>query len=60
MSTQKKPRKPKSPPVPSRTLEDCFNDARRLYSERYSHGSFSRAELASGAKRLQFFGPVRG
>lgn len=45
MTTQPKKSKPKSPPVPSRPLEDCFNDARRLYAE-YSHGSFSRAELA--------------
>jgi len=55
MSNQKKS-KPKSPPVPSRTLEDCVGDARRLYDE-YSHGSFSRAELASALGVSSTSGP---
>src|SRR5438552_1469833 len=46
MSPQQKPRKPKSPPVPSKNLEGCVADVQKLYAE-YSHGNFSRAELAS-------------
>jgi hypothetical protein len=45
MNTQRS-RKPKSPPVPSRNLEDCVKDARELYKE-FTHGTFSRAEVAS-------------
>ena len=56
MTAQPKKSKPKSPPVPSRPLEDCFNDARRLYAE-YSHGSFSRAELASALGVSSTSGP---
>jgi len=44
--TTPKSRKPKSPPVPSKNLEDCVRDARELYKE-YTHGTFSRAEIAS-------------
>ena len=36
--------KPKSPPAPSRNLETCFNDAKKLYSE-YSHGTFATPEI---------------
>ena len=43
---QLKPRKPKSPPVPSKSLEGCVADVKKLYTE-YSHGTFSRSELAS-------------
>jgi len=46
MSPQQKTRKPKSPPVPSKNLEGCMADVQRLYAE-YSHGTFSRSELAS-------------
>ena len=41
-----KARKPKSPPVPSRTLKDAFDDVKKLYNT-YTHGSFSKAEVAS-------------
>ncbi len=44
--TAQKPRKPKSPPLPSRNLEGCVADVQKLYAE-YSHGTFSRSELAS-------------
>jgi hypothetical protein len=46
MTPQQKTRKPKSPPVPSKNLEGCMADVQKLYAE-YSHGSFSRSELAS-------------
>jgi hypothetical protein len=38
--------KPKSPPAPSWSLKDSFNDAQKLYKD-YSHGSFSKEEIAS-------------
>lgn len=38
--------KPKSPPAPSRSLKDSFDDAQKLYKD-YSHGSFSKEEIAS-------------
>lgn len=41
--------KPKSPPVPSRTLEDSLTDVAKLY-DTFSHGSFSRSEIASTLK----------
>ena len=43
---QRKPRKPKSPPTPSRPLGESVADVKKLYSE-YSHGSFTRTEIAS-------------
>jgi hypothetical protein len=46
MTAQQKTRKPKSPPVPSKNLEGCIADVQKLYGE-YSHGTFSRSELAS-------------
>ena len=56
MSTEQKSNKPKSPPVPSRPLEDCVADARKLY-EAYTHGSFSRAEIGSTLKVSSTSGP---
>jgi hypothetical protein len=58
MSTQqqKRPSKPKSPPTPSRSLEDCVADARRLY-DAYSHGSFARAEIGSALGVSSTSGP---
>jgi hypothetical protein len=42
--------------VPSRTLEDCVADGRKLY-EAYTHGSFSRAEVGSTLKVSSSSGP---
>src|SRR4051794_39034378 len=56
MSTAQRANKPKSPPSPSRTLEDCVADARKLY-EAYTHGSFSRAEIGSTLKVSSTSGP---
>jgi hypothetical protein len=56
MSTTQKTRKPKSPPVPSRSLEDCVADGLKLY-EAYTHGSFSRAEVGSTLKVSSTSGP---
>jgi hypothetical protein len=56
MSTTQKASRPKSPPVPSRTLEDCVGDARKLY-DAYTHGSFSRAEVGSTLKVSSTSGP---
>lgn len=39
-------KKPKSPPVPSRSLEDSFDDVRKLYNA-YTHATFSKSEIAS-------------
>ncbi|MCC6499889.1 MAG: hypothetical protein IT313_06440 [Anaerolineales bacterium] len=44
--SQTKSSKPKSPPVPSYTLRDSLEDAKKLY-KKYSHASFSKAEIAS-------------
>ncbi len=44
MST--KTRKPKSPAVPSRTLEGCLDDVKKLYRE-YSHAKFTKSEMGS-------------
>lgn len=44
MST--KARKPRSPAVPSRTLEDCLDDVKKLYRE-YSHAKFTKSEMGS-------------
>lgn len=38
--------KPKIPPVPTRSLQDCLEDVRKLY-EQYGHSNFSKAEIAS-------------
>jgi hypothetical protein len=59
MSAVKRSNKPKSPPVPSRPLEDCVADARKLY-EAYTHGSFSRAEIGSTLKVSSTSGPFAG
>jgi len=59
MNAQQKARKPKSPPVPSKTLEACMADVQRLYAE-YSHGSFSRSELASALGVSAASGPFAG
>jgi len=56
MSTAQKSNKPKSPPVPSRPLEDCVADTRKLY-DAYTHGSFSRAEIGSTLKVSSISGP---
>jgi hypothetical protein len=56
MTAPQKARKPKSPPVPSRSLEDCVADGRKLY-EAYTHGSFSRAEVGSTLKVSSTSGP---
>jgi len=47
--TPKAPRKPKSPAVPSYALQDSVDDAKKLYKQ-YSHGTFSRPEIASTLK----------
>lgn len=41
-----KTRKPRSPSVPSRTLEDCLDDVSKLYRE-YSHAKFTKSEIGS-------------
>lgn len=51
--------KPKSPPVPSRSLSDCFADVKKLYSE-YSHANFSRGEIASALNVSATSGPFGG
>jgi hypothetical protein len=56
MNTVQKSNKPKSPPVPSRSLEDCVADARKLY-EAYTHGTFSRSEIGSTLKVSSTSGP---
>lgn len=38
--------KPKSPATPAYSLQDSVGDAKKLY-DKYSHASFSRAEIAS-------------
>lgn len=55
MSTAKKS-KPKSPPVPSRSLKNCFEDTKKLYGQ-YSHASFSKVEIASTLKVSAKSGP---
>lgn len=56
MNASPKAKKPKSPPVPSRSLEDCVDDVRKLY-EAYTHGTFSRAEIGSTLKVSSTSGP---
>jgi len=57
--TSTKRAKPKSPPVPSRSLSDCFADVKKLYSE-YSHATFSRGEIASALNVSATSGPFGG
>jgi hypothetical protein len=56
MST--KPRKPKSPPTPSRALGDCVGDVRKLY-DAYTRGKFQKAEIASKFKVSATAGPFQ-
>jgi hypothetical protein len=56
MSAAQRSSKPKSPPVPSRSLEGCVADAGKLY-EAYTHGSFARSEVASTLKVSSSSGP---
>lgn len=56
MNAPQRSSKPKSPPVPSRSLEDCVADVRKLY-DAYTHGSFSRAEIGSTLKVSSSSGP---
>lgn len=51
--------KPKSPPTPSRPLGDCVADVKKLYDE-YSHGSFSKSEIASKLGMSATSGPFGG
>ncbi len=44
--TQIKSKKTKSPPVPSYSLRDTLDDAKKLYKN-YSHASYSKAEIAN-------------
>jgi hypothetical protein len=44
MST--KSRKPRSPATPSRSLEDCLEDVKKIYGD-WSHGTFTKSEIAS-------------
>lgn len=57
MST--KTRKPRSPAVPSRTLENCLDDVKELYRE-YSHASFTKSEIASALGVSAASGPFAG
>jgi hypothetical protein len=52
-------RKPKSPPVPSRNLRESLDDVRRIY-DTYSHGTFSKAEIASTLGLSATSGPFAG
>jgi hypothetical protein len=54
-----KPRRPRSPAVPSRNLEDAFADTKRLYNT-YTHGTFSKSELASALGVSATSGPFAG
>ena len=54
--TATKTRKPKSPPVPSRSLEESYSDVSKLYQQ-FSHASFSRSEVASALKVSAESGP---
>jgi hypothetical protein len=56
MSPAQKSNKPKSPPAPSRPLEDCVSDARKLY-DAYTHGTFSRSEIGTTLKVSSTSGP---
>jgi len=51
--------KPKSPPVPSRTLSECVDDVKKLYAQ-YSHATFSRGEIASILNVSATSGPFGG
>ena len=54
-----KPRWPRSPAVPSRTLKDVFEDAKKVYNT-YTHGTFSKSELASALGVSATSGPFAG
>lgn len=54
-----KPRRPRSPAVPSRSLDDAFADTKRLYNT-YTHGTFSKSELASALGVSATSGPFAG
>jgi hypothetical protein len=54
-----KPRKPKSPAVPSRDLKAAFEDTKKLYNT-YTHGTFSKSELASALGVSATSGPFAG
>lgn len=56
MST--KTHKPRSPAVPSRTLEDCVDDVKKLYEE-YSHAKFTKSEIGSTFGVSAATGPFR-
>lgn len=56
--TPTKKAKPRSPAVPSRTLEDSLADVRRLYDE-FSHGSFTVAEIGSTLRVSASAGPFK-
>jgi hypothetical protein len=49
MTTPAQTNKTKSPPTPSYTLKDAFEDVKKLYG-RFSHASFSQPEIASALK----------
>lgn len=57
--TAPKRAKPKSPPVPSRNLEDALADVKKLYQQ-YSHAPFSRGEIASALNVSATSGPFGG
>jgi hypothetical protein len=51
--------KPKSPPIPSRSLVECIADVKKLYAQ-YSHATFSRGEIASTLNVSATSGPFGG
>lgn len=54
-----KPKKPNSPAVPSYSLRDSLEDARKLYAS-FSHAVFNRAEVASTLGMSSNSGPFTG
>jgi hypothetical protein len=52
-----KPRKPKSPAVPSWDLKAAFEDTKKLYNT-YTHSTFSKSEYASVLKISATSGPT--
>jgi hypothetical protein len=57
--TRQKRRRPRSPAVPSLDLEAAVADVTKLYKE-FSHGSFSRSEIASTLGMSADSGPFGG
>lgn len=55
---QTRPRKPRSPAVPSWDLKDAFEDTKKLYNT-YTHGTFSKSEFASVLKISATSGPTQ-